>query len=91
MAPSIFPSTPTDLPLMRMQLLWQHALTHLKHSPQLSAYYTSRMRLVAQQQRVALPKAMLARFCAACSLIHVPGVNCDLLGVWDGHTAAVRH
>lgn len=36
------------------------------------------MRLVAQQQRVALPKAMLARFCAACSLIHVPGVNCDV-------------
>jgi RNase P subunit RPR2 len=34
------------------------------------------MRAVAQQNSITLPKSLLARFCATCSLIHVPGANC---------------
>lgn len=40
--------------------------------------HRSRLRLVAQQQQLTLPRSMLARFCATCSLIHVPGFNCDV-------------
>eukprot|EP00277_Geminigera_cryophila_P005604 CAMPEP_0179414122 /NCGR_PEP_ID=MMETSP0799-20121207/5485_1 /TAXON_ID=46947 /ORGANISM="Geminigera cryophila, Strain CCMP2564" /LENGTH=244 /DNA_ID=CAMNT_0021186683 /DNA_START=335 /DNA_END=1065 /DNA_ORIENTATION=- len=62
----------------RVEHLWRAAHTTCAQQPALSQHLLSSMRATAQEANVRLSDSITQRYCACCSSLLMPGVNCTV-------------